>query len=420
MIDINLLRENPKIISDSLAQRQEKIDLQKIIDLDIQKRKLIQKNDVLKNKKNIVSKKLSLTQEKPISLIEEMRKAGSEIKKLDLELDEISTQLNYLLSTIPNLVDENVPYGKDENENQIIETIGEIGNFDFIPKPHWELGSELGIIDFERGVSTSGSRFFILKGKGATLQRALINWMTDLHQNEFNCTELYLPNLVNEKTVFGSGQLPKFGENMYVDTNENFWLVPTAEVPITGMHQNEIFDIENLPLKYVAHTPCYRKEKASAGKDKRGMKRVHQFEKIEIYKFVEPDTSKNELKNLINQITKICMLLKIPYRLKQLCSGDLGFSALETYDIEMWSPGSNEWLEVSSCSNCGDFQARRSNIKFRASPPESKPKFLHTLNGSGLALPRTIISIMENYQQKDGSIAIPEILIPYTGFEEIR
>ena len=419
MIDINILRENPEIILNSLDQRQDKIDLEQIINLDNQKRKLIQQSDDLKNQKNIVSKKLGQAEKKPISLIEEMREAGNQIKNLDLKLEKISTKLNYLLSTIPNLVSNNVPYGKNEDENEVIKSVGEIKNFDFTPKPHWELGSELNIIDFERGVSVSGSRFFILKGKGAKLQRALINWMSDFHQKEFDCEELYLPNLVNEKTVFGSGQLPKFGENMYVDSDEKLWLVPTAEVPITGMHQNEIFNIENLPINYVAHTPCYRKEKASAGKDKRGMKRVHQFEKIEIYKFVEPKNSENELIKLINQVTEICVQLKIPYRLKQLCSGDLGFSATETYDIEMWSPGSNEWLEVSSCSNCGDFQARRSNIKFRESP-KTKPKFVHTLNGSGLALPRTIISIIENYQQKDGSIAIPEILIPYTGFEEIR
>ena len=419
MIDINTLRENPEIISSSLDQRQDKIDLKSILDLDNQKRKLIQQNDELKYKKNIVSKKLGQSDQRPISLIEEMRETGNQIKNLDLKLEKIGTKLNYLLSTIPNLVSDNVPYGKDENENKVIKTVGEIKNFDFIPKPHWELGTDLNIIDFERGVSTSGSRFFILKGKGAKLQRALINWMTDFHQKEFDCQELYLPNLVNEKTVFGSGQLPKFGENMYIDTDENLWLVPTAEVPITGMHQNEVFNIENLPINYVAHTPCYRKEKASAGKDKRGMKRVHQFEKIEIYKFVEPQNSENELKKLITQVTEICIQLRIPYRLKQLCSGDLGFSATETYDIEMWSPGSNEWLEVSSCSNCGDFQARRSNIKFREST-KTKPKFVHTLNGSGLALPRTIISIIENYQQKDGSITVPEILIPYTGFEEIR
>ena len=419
MIDINILRENPEIILNSLDQRQDKIDLEQIIDLDNQKRKLIQQNDDLKNQKNIVSKKLGQADKKPTSLIEEMREAGNQIKNLDLKLEKISIKLNYLLSTIPNLVSNNVPYGKNEDENEVIKSVGEIKSFDFTPKPHWELGSDLNIIDFERGVSVSGSRFFILKGKGAKLQRALINWMSDFHQKEFDCEELYLPNLVNEKTVFGSGQLPKFGENMYVDSDEKLWLVPTAEVPITGMHQNEVFNIENLPINYVAHTPCYRKEKASAGKDKRGMKRVHQLEKIEIYKFVEPKNSENELIKLINQVTEICVQLKIPYRLKQLCSGDLGFSATETYDIEMWSPGSNEWLEVSSCSNCGDFQARRSNIKFRESP-KTKPKFVHTLNGSGLALPRTIISIIENYQQKDGSIAIPEILIPYTGFEEIR
>ena len=419
MIDINILRENPEIILNSLDHRQDKIDLEQIINLDNQKRKLIQQSDDLKNQKNIVSKKLGQADKKPISLIEEMREAGNQIKNLDLKLEKVSTKLNYLLSTIPNLVSNNVPYGKNEDENEVIKSVGEIKNFDFTPKPHWELGSDLNIIDFERGVSVSGSRFFILKGKGAKLQRALINWMSDFHQKEFDCEELYLPNLVNEKTVFGSGQLPKFGENMYVDSDEKLWLVPTAEVPITGMHQNEVFNIENLPINYVAHTPCYRKEKASAGKDKRGMKRVHQFEKIEIYKFVEPKNSENELIKLINQVTEICVQLKIPYRLKQLCSGDLGFSATETYDIEMWSPGSNEWLEVSSCSNCGDFQARRSNIKIRESP-KTKPKFVHTLNGSGLALPRTIISIIENYQQKDGSIAIPEILIPYTGFEEIR
>ena len=419
MIDINILRENPEIILNSLDNRQDKIDLEQIINLDNQKRKLIQQSDDLKNQKNIVSKKLGQADKKPISLIEEMREAGNQIKNLDLKLEKVSTKLNYLLSTIPNLVSNNVPYGKNEDENEVIKSVGEIKNFDFTPKPHWELGSDLNIIDFERGVSVSGSRFFILKGKGAKLQRALINWMSDFHQKEFDCEELYLPNLVNEKTVFGSGQLPKFGENMYVDSDEKLWLVPTAEVPITGMHQNEIFNIENLPINYVAHTPCYRKEKASAGKDKRGMKRVHQFEKIEIYKFGEPENSEYELIKLINQVTEICVQLKIPYRLKQLCSGDLGFSATETYDIEMWSPGSNEWLEVSSCSNCGDFQARRSNIKFRESP-KTKPKFVHTLNGSGLALPRTIISIIENYQQKDGSIAIPEILIPYTGFEEIR
>ena len=291
MIDINILRENPEIILNSLDHRQDKIDLEQIINLDNQKRKLIQQSDDLKNQKNIVSKKLGQADKKPISLIEEMREAGNQIKNLDLKLEKISTKLNYLLSTIPNLVSNNVPYGKNEDENEVIKSVGEIKNFDFTPKPHWELGAELNIIDFERGVSVSGSRFFILKGKGAKLQRALINWMSDFHQKEFDCEELYLPNLVNEKTVFGSGQLPKFGENMYVDSDEKLWLVPTAEVPITGMHQNEIFNIENLPINYVAHTPCYRKEKASAGKDKRGMKRVHQFEKIEIYKFVEPHQS---------------------------------------------------------------------------------------------------------------------------------
>ena len=244
MIDINILRENPEIILNSLDHRQDKIDLEQIINLDNQKRKLIQQSDDLKNQKNIVSKKLGQADKKPISLIEEMREAGNQIKNLDLKLEKVSTKLNYLLSTIPNLVSNNVPYGKNEDENEVIKSVGEIKNFDFTPKPHWELGSELNIIDFERGVSVSGSRFFILKGKGAKLQRALINWMSDFHQKEFDCEELYLPNLVNEKTVFGSGQLPKFGENMYVDSDEKLWLVPTAEVPITGMHQNEIFNID--------------------------------------------------------------------------------------------------------------------------------------------------------------------------------
>jgi seryl-tRNA synthetase len=308
--------------------------------------------------------------------------------------------------------------GKDETENVVVRTWGEPREFDFEPLPHWELGERLGIIDFERGVKISGSRFYVLKGLGAKLQRALINWMLDVHINEHGYTEVYPPYLVRRECLIGTAQLPKFADNLYYDAEDDLWLIPTAEVPVTNLYRDEILPPGSLPIYHVAYSACFRRERAAAGKDTRGIKRVHQFDKVELVKFVEPHTSDEELEKLIADVEDICRRLNIPYRVVQMCTGDLSFSAAIKYDIELWAPGCKEWLEVSSCSNFLDFQARRANIRYRPAP-DAKPRYVHTLNGSGLALPRTMIAILENYQQKDGSIVIPEVLRPYMGGIEV-
>jgi seryl-tRNA synthetase len=311
-----------------------------------------------------------------------------------------------------------VPTGKDDSDNVVIRTVGELPSFDFDPLPHWELGENLGIIDFTAGVKLSGSRFYVLKGKGATLQRALISWLLNLHTREHGYEELYLPYIVSRETVTGSGQLPKFADTMYHDDEDDMWLVPTAEVPITNMHGGEILSAGQLPLNYVAHSPCFRREKAAAGKDTRGIKRLHQFEKVEMYRFVEPSESPAALDQLVADAENVCIQLGIPYQVKLQCTGDMGFSVVRTYDVELWAPGCGEWLEVSSCSNCTDFQARRANIRYR--PEEgAKTRLVHTLNGSGLGIPRTMIAILEHYQQADGSVMVPNVLQPYTGFDRI-
>ena len=300
----------------------------------------------------------------------------------------------------------------------IVRTEGELRQFDFEPLPHWELGPMLGIIDFERGVKLSGTRFYVLKGLGARLQRALITWMLDLHINEQGYTEIYPPFMVKRECMVGAGQLPKFEDNIYHDVEDDFWFIGTAEIPLTNLHRDEILDADQLPLYYVAYSPCFRREKFSAGKDTRGIKRGHQFDKVEMYKFTTPETSYEELEKLVDNAEEVCRRLGIPHRVVQMCTGDLGFSAAKKYDVEMWAPGCGEWLEVSSCSNCTDFQARRANIRYRPAPG-AKPEFVHTLNGSGLALPRTLIAVMENYQQADGSIVVPEVLRPYMGGVEV-
>jgi seryl-tRNA synthetase len=315
--------------------------------------------------------------------------------------------------------DESVPVGTSEEDNVIVRTIGEPPKFDFPALPHWELGEKLGIIDFDRGVKISGTRFYILNGLGARLQRSLISYFLDVHTRQHSYKEVYLPFMVKKETMQASGNLPKFADNLYRDSEDDLWFVPTAEVPITSLHTGEILFASELPKYYVAYTACFRREKMSAGKDTRGIKRGHQFDKVEMYKIVEPSTSMNELEKMVGDAEDICQQLKIPYRIKLLNTSDMGFSSKKTYDVEMWAPGQGEWLEVSSCSNCGDFQGRRANIRFRPSPDE-KPLFVHTLNGSGLALPRVLISIMENYQQADGSIKIPDILQPFMGCELIK
>ncbi|MBA7470925.1 Serine--tRNA ligase [subsurface metagenome] len=419
MLDIKFIRENPNLVREALRKHQFSEPIDGILAFDERRRSLLTEVEALRERRNEVSKQIGKTGEKPPQVIEEMRQMGDRIKSLDEQVGEIEEQLNDLLLRVPNIPHPSVPIGKDESGNIVVRSWGEARKYDFPPRPHWELGESLGIIDFERGVKLSGTRFYVLKGQGAHLQRALISFMLDLHIGRHGYTEMYPPFMVKRECMVGSGNLPKFADNLYHDEEDDFWFVPTAEVPLTNLHRDEIISPGTIPLYYVAYTPCFRREKMSAGKDTRGIKRGHQFDKVELYKFVAPDTSDEELDKMVGDAEEVCRRLDIPYRVLQLCTGDLGFAATKSYDIEMWAPGCGEWLEVSSCSNCGDFQARRANIRFR---PQSgaKLQFVHTLNGSGLALPRVLISLLENYQQGDGSIVVPEALHPYTGFEVIK
>jgi seryl-tRNA synthetase len=348
-----------------------------------------------------------------------MRQVGDRIAQLDETLREVEQELTAVLSGIPNLPDERTPYGKNEDENVVVRTVGQLPEFDFTPLPHWDLGPALGILDFERGVKITGSRFYVLSGAGARLQRALIAWMLDLHTRQ-GYTEKYTPFMVKKQTLFGAGQLPKFEDNLYRDHEDDLWMVPTAEVPLTGLHMDEIFDEATLPLFYTAYTPCFRREKMSAGRDVRGIKRGHQFDKVEMYIFCQPEESDGMLEKMLHDAEETCVQLGFTYRVKKLCTGDLTFSACLTYDVEVWAPGVAEWLEVSSVSNAADFQARRANIKYR--PAEGgRARLVHTLNGSGLGMPRTLIAVLENNQQADGSVVVPEVLRPWMGgIEMIR
>jgi seryl-tRNA synthetase len=354
------------------------------------------------------------------ALQQRMGEMGDEIKSLEEELGRVDATFSDAMLRIPNLPHASVPAGKDESENVVVRQEGEIPQFAFDPQPHWDLGTALDIIDFERGVKLSGSRFYVLKGGGARLQRALISWMLDLHTQQHGYTEIYPPYMVKAEVLVGTGNLPKFGDNLYHDAEEDFWWIPTAEVPVTNLYRGEILDGAQLPIRHVAYTPCFRREKMSAGRDVRGIKRGHQFDKVEMVKFVRPETSMDELHSLISDAEGVARGLGIPHRVVQMCTGDLSFTAAAKYDIELWAPGCREWLEVSSCSNFMDFQARRANIRFRPNP-NARPEYVHTLNGSGLALPRVMIAVLEQYQQADGSIAVPEVLRPYMGgVETIR
>ena len=418
MIAIELIRSDPERVRRATEARGDEVPIDRVLELDARRREVISETDGLRARRNEVSRELGRTGERPPELIDEMRRVGERIKQLEGESRAARDELDGLLLSIPNIPDDDVPVGDDDSGNVVVRTVGEMPSFDFEPLPHWDIGEKLDIIDFQRGVKLAGSRFYVLKGKGARLQRALISWMLDLHINEHSYQELYLPDLVTRKTVTGSGHLPKFGDTMYHDDEDDLWLVPTAEVPITNLHGEEILPHGLLPLNYVAHTPCFRREKAAAGKDTRGMKRVHQFEKVEMYRFVEPEESPAALDQLVADAEDICIRLGIPHQVKLQCTGEMGFSVVRTYDVELWAPGCDEWLEVSSCSNCTDFQARRANIRYR--PEEgARPRFVHTLNGSGLGIPRTMIATLENYQQADGSVLVPEVLRPYTGFDRI-
>ncbi len=419
MLDIKLIRDNPESIRQALEKRGESIPLDKILNLDERHRQLLHEMETLRAQRNEVSKQLGKMPDKPPQLIADMRQLGERITCLETEICRLEAELEDHLLRLPNIPTDDVPVGKDSQDNIVVRSWGELRDFSFTPLPHWELGEKLGIIDFQRGIKLSGSRFYVLKGLGAHLQRALIAFMLDLHINEHGYTEIYPPFMVKRECMVGSGNLPKFADNLYHDEANDFWFVPTAEVPLTNLHRNEILPPGTLPIYYVAYTACFRREKMAAGKDTRGIKRGHQFDKVELYKFTEPEASDQELNKMVADAEDICRRLDISYRVVQLCTGDLGFAGVKSFDIETWAPGCGEWLEVSSCSNCGDFQARRANIRYRPEPG-AKPRFAHTLNGSGLALPRVVISILENYQQADGSIKIPESLKPYMGTEIIR
>jgi len=412
MLDIKLIRENPELVRQALERRGDSFALDGIIDTDGRYRSLLRQTEELRARHNEASKQLSRSKEKPPELIAQMRQLGEQISSLQQQTKEAKAALDSLLLELPNIPHPSVPLGGGAADNAVVCTWGKPTEFAFKPLPHWELGEKLGIIDFQRGVKLSGTRFYVLKGLGAHLQRALISLMLDIHVREHGYKEIYPPFMVKRECMVGSGNLPKFGDNLYHDEEDDFWFIPTAEVPLTNLHRDEILSADNLPLRYVAYTPCFRREKMAAGSDTRGIKRGHQFDKVELYRVTDPASSEQELERLVADAEDICRRLDIPYRVVQLCTGDLGFAACKTYDIEMWAPGCAEWLEVSSCSNCCDFQARRANIRYRPEPG-AKSEFVHTLNGSGLALPRVLIAVLENYQQADGTVLVPEVLEPY-------
>ena len=419
MLSIELIRRDPDLVRAALARRGEDAPIDRVLQLDSERRATISEADELRARANETSRRLSNSRERTPELIDEMRQVRGRVRDLEQSIRDLEEQLDALLLAIPNLPSEHSPDGAGEADNVVVRQVGEPYEFAFEPLPHWDLGERLGIIDFERGAKLSGSRFYVLRGKGARLQRALIAWMIDLHTGENGYEEVYLPAMVLESTAKVSGQLPKFADTMYHDDEDGLWLIPTAEVPLTGLHSDEIFPAGTLPINYAAHTPCFRRERAAAGRDTRGIKRVHQFEKVEMYKFVEPEESESELERLVSNAEEVCRRLGLPYRVIELCTGDLGALSARTFDIETWAAGSQEWLEVSSCSNCTDYQARRAAIRYR--PAEGgRPRYVHTLNGSGTALPRIIISVLESFQQADGSVVIPEVLHPYTGFDRIE
>jgi seryl-tRNA synthetase len=419
MLDINLIREQPERVRAAMRDLNAEAPIDQILTLDVQRRELLTEVEALRAERNTVSKEISRTKDKDTrqAKIERMRAVGDRIKAIETDLKAVESDLSEAMLHVPNLPGPGVPVGPGEELNVVVWQKGELRQFDFEPLPHWELGPTLDIVDFERGVKLSGTRFYLLKGPGARLQRALITWMLDVHLEQ-GYTEVYPPYMVRQEMMVGAAQLPKFEENIYHDAEDDFWFIGTAEIPLTNLHRDEILPPEALPLRYVAYSACFRREKMSAGRDVRGMKRGHQFDKVEMYKLTTPETSYDELEAMVGDAETVCQGLGIPYRLVQMCTGDLGFQAAKKYDLELWAPGAQEWLEVSSLSNCTDFQARRANIRYRPEPG-AKPRFVHTLNGSGLALPRVMIAVLENYQQADGSILVPEVLRPYMGDVEV-
>ena len=414
MIDIKLIRERPDEVRAAIATLYLDAPIDDILRLDTERRELLTEVEQLKAQLNDGSKTVTKAEDpaERARIIAEMRELGDRITTLDARVTTVDAQLSGQLLTVPNLPSPEVPVGRDETENVVTRNWGERRTFDFTVRPHWETGPELGIIDFERGVKVAGSRFYVLRGLGARLERALITWMLDLHIERHGYEEVAPPYLVLGEMLVGTGNLPKFGDNLFRDIEEDRWLIPTAEVPVTNLYRDEILDEAQLPIYHVAYTPCFRREQLSSGRDVRGIKRGYQFDKVEMVKFVHPEKSAEEHARLTQEAADVLEALELPYRVLQMCTGDLSFTAANKVDLEVWSPGVGEWLEVSSCSNFCDFQARRANLRFRPTHG-GRPQFLHTLNGSGLALPRTLIAIMENYQRPDGSFDVPEVLKPY-------
>ncbi|MGD6898408.1 serine--tRNA ligase [Bacillus infantis] len=422
MLDIKYLRSNFEEVKNRLQHRGEDLgDLGKFEDLDVRRRELIMETEQLKSRRNEVSQQVAvLKREKKDadSLIAEMREVGDKIKAFDEELRTVEESLDSLLMSIPNIPHESVPVGETEDDNVEARKWGNVRDFSFEPKPHWDVATDLDILDFERAGKVTGSRFVFYKGLGARLERALFNFMLDLHTEEHGYMEVLPPYMVNRASMTGTGQLPKFEEDAFLIESEDYFLIPTAEVPVTNMHRDEILTNEQLPINYAAFSACFRSEAGSAGRDTRGLIRQHQFNKVELVKFVRPEDSYEELEKLTGHAEKVLQLLGLPYRVLSMCTGDLGFTAAKKYDIEVWIPSYGTYREISSCSNFEAFQARRANIRFRREH-KGKPEHLHTLNGSGLAIGRTVAAILENYQQEDGSVIIPEVLRPYMGNKEV-
>ena len=415
MLDIRFIRENAEAVKTAMRNRNVDVDVDAVLELDSRRRAMVTEAEELKAERNRISKSIGLMIKEgkdPEEIKAQVREMGDRISSLDEELRQVDSKLRDGLLFIPNMPSATTPVGKDETANPVVRSWGEKKTFDFTPKPHWDLGADLGIFDFERGAKIAGSGFPLFKGRGAKLERALIQFMLDLHTEEHGYTEIAPPFMCNATAMTGTGQLPKFAEDMYNVPLDGLYPIPTAEVPVTNMYGNEILDQE-LPILHTAYTPCFRREAGSAGKDTRGLLRVHQFDKVELVKFTTPETSEEEHEKLTADAERVLQKLGLHYRVIELCTGDLGFSASKCYDIELWAPAQDKWLEVSSCSNFKDYQARRANIRYR--DENGKPAFVHTLNGSGVALPRLVIAIMENNQNADGSIDLPEVLWPYMG-----
>ena len=421
MLDRKILRADFEGVKKKLAMRGEDIsELDKFLGLDERRRELISKVEVLKAERNEVSQKVAemkRNKEDADELVLKMRKVGEDIKAFDTELHEVEAQLDYVLMRIPNIPHESVPVGDSEDDNVEVLKWGETPEFSFDIKPHWDLGTDLKILDFERAAKVTGSRFVFYRGMGARLERALINFMMDLHQDENGYEEVLPPYLVNRASLTGTGQLPKFEEDAFLVEKEDFFLIPTSEVPVTNFYRDEILKADMLPKAFAAYSTNFRSEAGSAGRDTRGLIRQHQFNKVELVRFVKPEESYDELEKLTGHAEKVLQLLELPYRKLKMCTADLGFTAAKKYDLEVWIPAQDAYREISSCSNFEDFQARRANIRFRREAG-AKPEYVHTLNGSGLAIGRTVAAILENYQQEDGSVKIPEVLRPYMGGKE--